>query len=223
MGLIDLIFPRICFGCGRAGRYICDNCLRKLKITKPICPECERPSIDGLTHVKCKRAQGLDGLTSIWLYEGAVRKAIISLKYKFAYEIAKELSSYAASLLLKMNFERRAVLVPVPIHRLRENWRGFNQAGELGKLIAENLDWKFSPDLLVRKGLSRPQTGLKGVERQKNIRGVFVVNPHYSSFIIHNSFILFDDVWTTGSTLKEAAKVLKRNGAIWVWGLTIAR
>ena len=99
----------------------------------------------------------------------------------------------------------------------------------MGKLIAANMGWKYAPDILVRKRHGVPQTELTGKERKSKIKGIFEFNDFYSQLTTHlpaqagsSRLVLFDDVWTTGSTLKEAAKVLKRRGAGEVWGLTIA-
>lgn len=226
MSIVDLLFPRACLGCKKEGGYICLTCLNKMPKVRQICPVCERPSVDGMSHVKCKKPWGLDGLISVWAYREVVRKAIIALKYKFAKEVSKELARhiYTAFNKEKPVFPRGPFLVPIPLHWYRGNWRGFNQADLVGKLISEKLGWKYAQDLLTRKKLTRPQTELKGEERKQNIRGAFSLNPDYQSLIIdHRPLVLFDDVWTTGSTLKEAAKVLKRSGAREVWGLTIAR
>ena len=74
MGILDLIFPKTCLGCGREGQYICPNCLAKVLLLKPACPYCEKPSIDGFTHIRCKKKYGLDGLTSIYRFEGVIKK-----------------------------------------------------------------------------------------------------------------------------------------------------
>ena len=87
MSLVDLFFPKKCLSCAKGGRYICEACLNKVKRARQICIECERPSIDGMTHTKCKRPWGLDACFSIWVYEGVIRKAFIKLKYKFAFAI----------------------------------------------------------------------------------------------------------------------------------------
>lgn len=232
MGIVNLIFPRNCLGCGKGGCYICESCVRKTRTSPKICIECEKLSVDGITHAKCRRRQGLDGAVSIWTYEGVIRKAILNLKYKFVLEIVKGLASYALDELRKKEFifDKNPILVPIPLHRLRGNWRGFNQAEEIGSLIARGMGWKFIPDLLVRKKKVRPQTELKRDERVENVRNIFSFNPNYKLLITnYQSLILFDDVLTTGSTLKEAAKVLKTclrsqgRGAKTVWGLTIAR
>ncbi len=220
VGLLDLVFPKICLGCGRGGRYLCDDCLSKLRLLKPVCPYCERPSIDGFTHTKCRKVYGLDGLASIWGYEGAIKKAIMALKYKYSTEVGQELAISFVRELLQVGNPIKGVLVPIPIHWHRENVRGFNQSEEIGNQVARQMGWEFNPDLLVKAKPTPSQVELSVEKRKQNLKGVFALD---SRFQIPDSAILFDDVFTTGSTLNEAAKVLKRAGVGKVWGLTIAR
>lgn len=165
----------------------------------------------------------MDGLVSVWKYEDVIRKALIALKYKYATEVGKELQSYIATELQKTFIPSAQCLVPVPLYWYRENFRGFNQSEFLGKQVAKALNIKFVSDLIMRKKLTTPQVALKGEMRRKNLKNVFMVSPHNSLFTIPDSILLFDDVFTTGSTLKECAKVLKKWGVKKVWGLTIAR
>lgn len=227
MNVLDLIFPKTCLGCGRGGQYICSTCLGKVQLLKPVCPYCEKPSIDGFTHSKCKKKYGLDGLISIFRYEGVIKKSLISLKYKYATEIVQELCGYYVPELNKQSvlslFSGVYCLVPVPIYWHRQNVRGFNQSEEMGRLFAGKMDWSFDSNLLIRRKSTKPQASLSVSERKKNLRGVFAVSPQYSIFNIPHSILLFDDVFTTGSTLHEACKVLKRVGVVKVWGMTIAR
>lgn len=228
MDIFDLVFPRNCLNCGKENGYIGSRCLSQVSKAISICPVCEKPSIDGATHSKCQTRLGIDGLTSVWVYEGVIRKAIVALKYKYATEIATDLATVSLSSLgHNASFWRHDsyTLVPIPMHWYRQNFRGFNQSQEIGKKVAKEMDWKFLPDLLIRKKLGTPQAGLDAQKRSKNIQGVFALNPSYSStnLTIYPPIFLFDDVWTTGSTMKEAAKVLKRVGVLKVWGLTVAR
>jgi competence protein ComFC len=226
MSILDLIFPKNCLSCKKGGSYICDNCLIKVGKAKQICPVCGKPSIDGFTHIKCRTKYGIDGLVSIWNYEGIIRLAIIALKYKYITEIVESLNSHIVSELRSGNIlvPRDYCLVPIPLHWYRENTRGFNQACELGKLVAQVMEWRFVQNLLTRKKLNTPQAQLSGHDRKKNIKGVFSINNQYSDHATYpNNIILFDDVYTTGSTLKEATRELKRKGFDKVWGLTITR
>jgi ComF family protein len=152
----------------------------------------------------------MNRLTSVWKYEGVVRKAILKLKYTFASDVVVELVEKFVGKLDKKFLPKKVCLVPVPMHSKRKKWRGFNQAEEMGKIVAEKLGWHFVPDLLVRTKHARPQTELKGEERKKNVEGVFSINPNHSLDLKCNTLVIFDDVWTTGSTLKEAVKALKR-------------
>jgi competence protein ComFC len=220
MGMIDLFFPRVCLECGAEGRYICEKCIVKVIAAQPICPYCKHPSIDGATHVNCTRKLGIDGLTSVWDYEGVVRKAILALKYKYATEIGEELSDHFVNSLKKKVIPSVQCLIPIPIFWYRQNTRGFNQSHIIGRKVAEGIGWKFIPDFLVKSKSTISQVELSGERRRKNLRGVFAIN---RGFEVPGSVFLFDDVFTTGSTILEAAKVLKRRGVGKVWGLTMAR
>lgn len=223
MSVLDLIFPKTCLGCGREGKYICEDCLSKVRLLKPACPYCEKASIDGFTHVKCRKKYGLDGLTAIWKYEGVTKKAILAVKFKYSTEVGKELSALYVGQLLKVgSLVKKGVLVPIPIYWHRENVRGFNQSEEIGKLVAREMGWGFVPDLLVKNKSTASQVELSVKERKENLQGVFSLSPNISISECP-SIVLFDDVFTTGSTLKEAAKVLRHAGVEKVWGMTIAR
>jgi ComF family protein len=229
MTILDLLFPRKCLNCGREGNYFCSQCLNFLSLDNlRICPVCEKPSIGGHTHPKCLKKDSLNGLTSVFAYKGLIRKAITKLKYKFISDIAGDLievflSSCGEDIVFS-NFcqKEKPIFVPIPLHPSRLRWRGFNQSELLGKMIAKNLGLNFMPDLLVRVKNTKPQMELSEKQRQENILGAFSVSPN---ILINQSsnILLFDDVWTSGATIKEAGKVLKKNGAKKVWGLTIAR
>ncbi|MBI4999747.1 ComF family protein [Candidatus Gottesmanbacteria bacterium] len=225
--LLGLLFPRRCVSCGRLGNYFCQRCSSIIQIIKtPVCPVCERASIGGKTHPGCQTRYTLDGLTSIWVYEGPIKKAIKLLKYKFVTDLARELVylSFGGSTSAEVEPLKETILTPVPLHWWRFHWRGFNQAEILGKMIAKKLGIKFVPDLLVREKSTRPQVELRGKQRQENIVDAFIINPRLSQFPISNfQFLIFDDVWTTGATLRVCRNVLKRAGAKKVWGLTLAR
>jgi len=221
MGVLDFIFPKICLGCGREGAYLCKICVEGAPRAKAICPYCRNLSINGMTHFHCQRELGLDGLTSIWEHKGSIRKAILALKYKYATEIGRELSEHITNSLSGLAMPPVQNLVPIPIYWYKQNVRGFNQSIEVGGNIAEKMRLKFDADLLIKKVSTVPQAGLSREARQKNVRGTFAMNPDHK--ILDSSYLLFDDVFTTGTTMFEAAEVLKRSGVKKVWGLTIAR
>lgn len=232
MEIFDFFYPKHCVGCKKTGGYFCTSCQALAKLHFPqVCPVCERNSVGGVTHKGCKKAWVPDGLTALWVYEGIPRKLILKLKYKFVSDIAECCATIAADLLKDLHQSTpdapkwgsdKFTIVPIPLHWTRENWRGFNHAEELSKLLAKEMGWQFA-NLLVRKKLTSPQVGLKEKQRKSNLNGAFVLNPHYSKFTIPYSVLLFDDVWTTGATMKEACRVLKKAGFKSVWCLTLAR
>jgi len=220
MKFLDFLFPKKCLECGRGGKYICSSCLKKVATARLVCPTCKNHSYNGATHRLCKTKNSLSGAYSFYKYEGVVRKAIISIKYKFAYDISKELVDILPSKI----FLSGSFLIPVPLHKRRENWRGFNQSSILGKFLAEKAGMFFEERLLLRLENTTPQVKLGRSERLRNIRGKFAVNPTYQPLIKgYQTVVVFDDVWTTGATITEACKVLKKAGAKEVWGLTIAK
>jgi competence protein ComFC len=244
MGFLDLLFPKQCFGCKKYGAYLCERCVpdhivnknsqHATHIVKQKCIVCEKWAIDGFTHPRCEGKYNVDRIVSLWDYNGAIRRAIISLKYKFASEIAKELAEHSVGALRRQNLFRHPefisgsasvpVLIPIPMHWKRKNWRGFNQVEEIGKRLSQSLNLQWEPNLLVRTKQTRVQAGLKAEARSKNVQGVFSINSNYEQRTTNNKlFILFDDVYTTGATLKEAGRVLKKAGTKKVWALTIAR
>ncbi len=208
MGLADLIFPKFCLNCRKQGIYLCPDCLQKVG-----------PGTGNLFATKY-----LNGVIAVWAYEGVVRKAILALKYRFAKEVAQELALHFC-LGLKQRWLPfgAATLVPVPLYKKRQQWRGFNQAEEMGKLVAEEMGWRFIPDLILREAAREPQTRLKKAQRIVNVKGIFAFNEKYPRSVVNRQpLVLFDDVVTTGATLEAVARVLKHAGANAVYGLTLA-
>jgi competence protein ComFC len=225
MNLLDVIFPKKCLGCGKEGSYICSDCIGKIELAIPICPYCFRPSINGQPHILCQRDLGLDKLIEVWRYRGVVRKAIIALKYKFISSLASEIADNFSKQIKKnkTKFPKKAILVPIPLYWKRRYWRGYNQTEEMGKYIAKTLKIRFVPDLIIKKTVTKQQVELRREKRLENLKGAFEINPEYRIKHKKRTVILFDDVWTTGSTIKEVARILKAKGIENVWGLTLAR
>lgn len=228
--VLDLLFPKICCGCGKFGNYLCLSCKKEILQTDLVCPNCEKLSIGGAVHPLCKRKYGLDGLWSLGIYQATLQKAIKKLKYKFVSSLAEDLIDLMLEYIaiqtplfideIKKDRGVNWVIIPVPLHPRREKWRGFNQSALLGKIFAKKLDLEYS-EILKRIKHTKPQVSLKGWERKKNISGAFSLSSTFQP--LTSNILFFDDVWTTGSTLKECCYVLKKSGARKVWAITLAR
>lgn len=225
MGFLDFLSPVSCLQCYKSGRYLCDACVRNTPYTPLVCPVCRRPNFYGKTHDNCMKPWTPDGGIAIWRYDGVILKAIKAIKYKFADQISIELSYILIKELKKHHFSfEKAVLVPIPLNYSREKWRGFNQSAVIGAKVAKALSWEIENELLLRSKSATPQAGLRAFFRSRNIRGKFTVNTSvFEKYSSKYTFILFDDVWTSGSTLFEATKTLKSAGAKEIWIFSIAR
>ncbi len=251
MHLFDFLFPRRCLACGNIGKYFCDKCRRTIHIIdqrETICPICERPAISGATHPFCKTRFTIDGLTSFFHYDGIIQKAIKSLKYRSVSDLASEfvnlippqvvfnISRIPASPAGGSKPEsRNSLFVPIPLHPSRLRYRGFNQADVLAQcfarrqaevvaqFIARQITFRVDNTIIKRTKYTTPQVEMRDRDKRlKNMKDVFVLS-HDTCNLTHDTFILFDDVFTTGATLRAAASVLKRAGVGFVWGITMAR
>lgn len=215
---IDLIFPKRCVSCGDFGSYICAKCRQKIAyVENPVCPVCQRQAVGGRTHPGCATRYSLDGLIVGFGYRGPVKFAIRKIKYKWASDVAELLVGLFCKNLWKFDIPGDYLLVPIPLHSRRKNWRGFNQADLICKTLAKNFNVEVRK-LLVRTVETKTQVGLTKEERRTNIRNAFEVRGK----IPKEAIILVDDVYTTGATMNEACKVFKKAGAREVWGMALA-
>ncbi|MDD5043522.1 MAG: ComF family protein [Patescibacteria group bacterium] len=228
---LDLIFPVECLGCKREGQWLCDDCFRKIK---PIlsnfaaCPFCGKVAESEIPGELCERHNFyLDGIWSACDYkEKLIERAICLLKYNFVEDLSGDLAKLLTNHLERLrglvdlnNFFN--YIVPVPLHLKRRAERGFNQSELLAREVADFLSLPFRSDVLKRVKYTPPQVSLDGEKRRVNLKDAFYCDP---SINLHNKkILLIDDVFTTGSTFNECARVLKKSGAALVWGLTIAR
>jgi ComF family protein len=143
------------------------------------------------------------------------------LKYGRAEYLLRDLGQMAAHLPHVVAYAAGTTLVPVPLHPTRQRERGFNQSEELAKVWAEALPVAGWASLLARRDWTGSQTKLARQERLKNVRGAFVLQPD-AKVSPDLTYVLVDDVFTTGSTINECCRVLRRAGARDLRVLTLA-
>lgn len=230
MFLTDLFFPKFCLGCGYIGVYLCQSCQNKLKpIESDTCIYCKKPSLYGLTHPNCIRKLNVDGLLAIYHYNPILKKIIKNIKYRLATEVWKEFYKIIEpQVITKLGFYKKLsicfVIQPIPLSKIKYNERGFNQAKIISIFFQKFLHFPIV-NLLIRKKETSAQAQIKNKkERYLNIKGTFVVNDNFRDVINHvSNIILIDDVVTSGSTVKEAVRVLKKAGAKKVYVLALAK
>jgi competence protein ComFC len=216
--LLDILFPKVCLGCGREGKYICKDCEVFLSEVPPA-----------------------PGLISVWEYEGLMEKLIQKIKFDGCYNIIEELVERAFEK-INLKLPEDTVITFVPMYKKREKQRGFNQAELIAKKIGEKIN-RPVVNLLDKTKDNRSQVGLNPQERMENMRGVFGLRkrvfeteppflaslgaaptPHdFKNSLSLQNILLVDDVYTTGATMAECTKVLRKSGAKNVYGFTIAR
>lgn len=202
-----------------------------------ICLVCNKGSFDGLTHPRCKSKYAIDGAFSAINYKGVVKKLIYNFKYKpYLSDLNKTLTELFYESIIQNEIFQKAlnsspadgpILVPIPLHKKRLKKRGYNHAKLLAEGVGEKLNLKVI-DALERTKDTKSLFGLKLMDRKKNLKNAFTLNTKYlpagkAGKIPNTGVLLVDDILTTGSTLLEAAKILKKNGVKKVWGITLAR
>jgi ComF family protein len=170
------------------------------------------------TCMPCRAKRPLLRVRAFGRYDGRLREAIHALKYGKHLALADPLGTALAHVVSGDPVLRTAdVLVPVPLHPGRWSERGFNQAEELGRVAARRTGIPFRR-LVVRMRPTVPQTELDEEERRRNVRGAFAVSGTAAGLRV----LLVDDVVTTGSTLRECARALRRAGARDVYAAVVA-
>lgn len=226
-GFIDLVLPPFCCLCGRTtdGDGICPSCEEGFeRVSRPFCVRCGDPfpSREALDHpcpVCIKKPPPFRIARSLALYKGGLAEALQALKFRGKTSLAAPLSRLLSS--CDMDFHLYDLLIPVPLHRKRLMARGFNQALLLARGLGRVHSIKVDFRLLKRVKDTPPQTGLHRKERLQNLKGAFAVTD--PALLRGKKALLIDDIYTTGTTVRECARVLKKAGVEFVDVLTVAR
>lgn len=218
----EALFPVFCFGCEQEGSWLCGEC-EKLRPTYPIqrCIFCAEVSAFGKTCNSCARTHALEGVTVLGRYrEWIWRNLIRTWKYSSARDLDKIIENIVAhaDFAPLLTATKSSCLVPVPLARRRQNDRGFNQAEVIGIMIAKLTNTPVVHGL-ARTRHTAPQSEVSAEERAVNVADAFQA----TEAVRGQDCLLIDDIVTSGATLEEAAKTLKRAGAKSVWALTLVR
>lgn len=224
--ILGALYPPRCAACALVGcDGWCEQCADSIPyITPPVCARCGTP-VDAEGFCLSCSAHPLvpEAVRAVTRYDGVVRTAI----HRFKYGKHPSLAPALARLLLEgwqtpltERLHTADVVLPVPIHRERERERGFNQSALLAELFCQKTGLPMLHDVLERTVYRQPQVGLDAVQRQQNVQNAFQVRQ--PAALTGRSILLIDDVWTTGSTLNEAARTLLAAGAARVFAYTVA-
>lgn len=223
---MDALFPGrcpICDGIRGKNKLICDECrLIPRRVSEPRCFRCGKHT-DNPNEEFCEDCSSVKRFfergTALYEYD-SVNDSIARFKNasrpEYAAFYAEEISKYLGTVLKE--FEADA-LIPIPLHPAKYKKRGYNQSELLADEISKRIKIPVRTDILFRIKNTKEQKKMKGTDRQKNLVGAF----HIPQNVVElDNVILVDDVYTTGSTIDEAARILKEAGVKKVYFVTVA-
>jgi ComF family protein len=227
---LDFVFPPRCLACGEdtdSAGYVCPRCWVRLGfVTTPLCDTCGAPfDYDARTGTLCGACVAnpppFTRARTALRYDDGSRAILVGLKHDRLHGV-----KLIAGWMARAGGEMPAasdIVCAVPLHRWRLLRRGYNQAALLAGAIAKSQGKRAIPDLLQRRRNTVSQGGLSRSGRLRNVRGAFRLNARFTAAVKGKTILLVDDVFTTGATLSECCRVLKKAGAAEVHVLTAAR
>lgn len=205
--ILDFIFPRWCVGCGVEDAALCQACWKKWEVV----------------WMEDHPVDGIDQLVSFGPYAAPFIQRVISRwKFEGDWSVAQVVAQSMASTFSNW-FSQRSCLVPIPLYSLRQRERGFNQAADLAQSLAKFAQMSCAP-LLGRPKQTKAQKGLDEVQKVLNMQQAFSLDQVAAQAVDRSSkLIILDDIATTGSTLREAAQVLRQAGFQHISAVVVAR
>ena len=207
--ILDLIYPPVCGICNKINK-------------KSLCIQCEK-SIKKNEIYKIERTQGryFDYQIKILKYKDIVRDKIIDYKFNEKAYLYKTFTKIILKNKKVYGFLKKYdIIINVPMHIRRKFERGYNQTELIAREIAKNIDIQFERNNLIKVKNTVKQSTLNKAERVNNIKGAFEIRNNNK--IKNKRVVLFDDIYTTGSTVNECSKILKQAGALEIAVLTLA-
>ena len=196
---------------------LCQNCANDLPVNHAACPVCARFDTTSQICPACLKRKKIyvDSSIAMFQYDYPVNHLIFRAKYQQGLEMAHYLGTLLAKTLLGRKILIPDLIIPIPLHPIRQLMRGYNQALEIARPISALLESKLETQACRRIRATLPQTKLPMKQRYRNVKGAFAI----SRTISCKNVAIVDDVVTTGSTVNEMAKVLRQAGVekIQVW------
>lgn len=217
-GLLDLLAPRRCHGCGGpvGTQPLCERCAESLPWNEHACRACALPLAPGPAGRACAaclvECPEQDRSWTAFAYREPISRQIVDLKFHGRFAAGHVLGALMAARLARRPEPLPELLIPVPLHPSRLRRRGYNQALELGRELSRRLSIPVRPGAARRQRATGEQTRLEAAARRRNVRGAFAVAPE----VRDRHVALLDDVVTTGATVAELAAAARQAGARWI-------
>ena len=229
--LYDVLYPPRCPGCddilydrGRVSRpMVCPKCDEKiLRVKQPACMKCGKP-LDAYEEEYCadcaKKNHEYNRGIATFVYSETMKRSMYGFKYngrrEYANFYAAETAGNWSHIIRMWNAD---ALIPVPLHPAKLRKRGYNQAEDFARALSGRLDIPVVTDVLQRVKNTRPQKELDDKGRNQNINNAFKIK---NNIVRYKKIVLIDDIYTTGTTINECAKVLKGAGVSEIYFVTV--
>ncbi|MFC1669017.1 ComF family protein [Spirochaetota bacterium] len=222
-GILDLLFPSACINCKKPVKFeensVCNECLSSVKLIEEKCERCSGIIEKGKCTICSDREFYIKKNIAVAEYSGLIKELLHVLKFNKRRRLYRHLSKIAYPELLKSKIDCD-MLSSVPMSSTNRWERGFNQSELISKDLSSMLGLPYH-ELLRENRNTISQKGLGYRDRFINVLNKYCVND--PSFIIGKKILLVDDVFTTGATMNECARILLESGALEICSLTIAR
>ncbi|MCI9038803.1 MAG: ComF family protein [Clostridia bacterium] len=211
---LNFIFPPICGFCNKIGEgYLCQNCKRKITCSNLY-----------LNQIKLYQDKDIliDEHFYLFSYTGIIREKILQYKFEDKAYLANTIYEFFMNNEKLYRFLKKyGIIIPVPISSSRKKERGYDQSELLARKISKMAGVSVETQVLKKEKHNQPQSSLNKQQRKENVKDVYKVQNELK--IRNKNILLLDDIYTTGSTANECAKMLKQAGGKKVGILTIAR
>lgn len=223
--LLWLLYPPVCHFCGRVSPDpICPDCADEVVyVTEPVCKKCGKPILrdeDEYCGDCVKRRFNYEQGKSLWIHKGRVPWSVYQFKYHnrriFGKFYADEMCRLYGAWVKSRGID---LIIPVPVHKKRLRKRGYNQAEIIAVRLGRLLDIPVDTHAVKRVSKTTPQKMLGARERRENLRGAFCLT---RTDITRRKILIVDDIYTTGSTIDEMARILTADSGNKVWFLTVS-
>ncbi|MFZ2310031.1 MAG: ComF family protein [Patescibacteria group bacterium] len=203
--LLNCLFPKQCYGCGASKTWLCQKCFSQIKKYQWQAP---------------RHLEEVDNVLIASEYNDPVLKEIIqAFKFNFNTELVIPLAALLYSRIDLATLNKNYLIVPIPLHKKRQAWRGFNQSELIADELSKLTGWIINKDLIKIKK-TKEQAGLKETERLVNQLNAFIWK---GANLAGQDIILLDDIITSGATISQAALVLKQAGASEIVAMAVAK
>ena len=208
--ILDLLYPRTCGFCGKINKeYICKKCEKRLES-------------ETLCKIYKSKSKLINYHGYIFKYQGTIRNKMIDYKFN---EYAYLYKTFSKIILKNENIcrfiKKYDIIIPVPIHKNRKKYRGYDQTRLIAKEIAEDLSVEIKFNVLIKKNNIKPQSTLTKLERKQNIKDAYELKN--AEGIFNKRILLIDDIYTTGATIEECANTIKKANPKEISAFTIAK